>query len=111
MIASIKDRHHGPSDAMHNPPQPFELLSKETYLICHGDTHVIYWHLTQRLLILKRVILLSIHRDDGNPSSVNIKQHCDVLVMRTCKHGESNTSVLEDPTLQAGNPVKEVLPN
>ncbi|GKE46911.1 hypothetical protein Tco_1478169, partial [Tanacetum coccineum] len=27
-----------------------------------------------------RVILFSIHSDDGNPSSVNIKQHC---VMRT----------------------------
>ncbi|GJX32875.1 hypothetical protein Tco_0242730 [Tanacetum coccineum] len=35
----------------------------------------------------------------------------DVPVMRTCKHGESNTSVLEDPTLQAENPVNEVLPN
>ncbi|GJT79939.1 ribonuclease H-like domain-containing protein [Tanacetum coccineum] len=30
----------------------------------------------------------------------------DVPVMRTCKHGESITSVLEDPMLQAGNPVK-----
>nr|GEW44250.1 hypothetical protein [Tanacetum cinerariifolium] len=29
--------------------------------------------------------------------------------MRTSKHGESNTSVLEDPTLRAGNPVKEIL--
>ncbi|GKB79367.1 hypothetical protein Tco_0946262 [Tanacetum coccineum] len=51
-----------------------------------------------------RVILFSIHSDDENPSSVNIKQYC---VMRTCKHGESNTFVLECPTLQAGNPVKE----
>nr|GEY70051.1 hypothetical protein [Tanacetum cinerariifolium] len=31
-------RHHGPSDALHNPSQPFEFLSKETSLICHGDT-------------------------------------------------------------------------
>ncbi|GKA79967.1 hypothetical protein Tco_0786563, partial [Tanacetum coccineum] len=30
-------------------------------------------------------------------------------VMRTSKHDESNTSVLEDPTLKAGNPVKEIL--
>ncbi|GJU97358.1 hypothetical protein Tco_1326629 [Tanacetum coccineum] len=51
-----------------------------------------------------RVILFSIHSDDENPSSVNIKQYC---VMRTCKHGESNTSILEGPTLQAGNSVKE----
>ncbi|GJU51302.1 hypothetical protein Tco_1220857 [Tanacetum coccineum] len=26
-------------------------------------------------------------------------------------HGKSNTSVLEDPTLEAGNPIKEVLSN
>ncbi|GJV78472.1 retrovirus-related pol polyprotein from transposon TNT 1-94 [Tanacetum coccineum] len=32
-----------------------------------------------------------------------------VHVMRTSKHDESNTSVLEDPTLRAGNPVKEIL--
>nr|GEZ81848.1 hypothetical protein [Tanacetum cinerariifolium] len=35
-------RHHGPSDALHNPSQPFEFLSKETSLICHGDTHDFY---------------------------------------------------------------------
>ncbi|GKB09543.1 hypothetical protein Tco_0837855 [Tanacetum coccineum] len=29
---------------------------------------------------------------------------------RTTKHGESNTSMLEDLTLLAGNPVKEILP-
>ncbi|GJT39934.1 hypothetical protein Tco_0939799 [Tanacetum coccineum] len=54
-----------------------------------------------------RVILFSIHNDDGNPSSVNIKQQCDVPAMRTSKYGESNASTLEDLTLQAGNPVKE----
>ncbi|GJT67790.1 hypothetical protein Tco_1019270 [Tanacetum coccineum] len=43
--------------------------------------------------------------DDGNPSRVNIQQLCG----RTSKHGESNKSVLEDPTLSAGNPVKEIL--
>ncbi|GJV32663.1 hypothetical protein Tco_1393063 [Tanacetum coccineum] len=31
--------------------------------------------------------------------------------MRTSKHGESNTSVLEDPTACVGNPVKEILLN
>ncbi|GJY12607.1 hypothetical protein Tco_0381916 [Tanacetum coccineum] len=30
-----------------------------------------------------RVILLSIHGDDGNPSRVNIKQLCDALATRT----------------------------
>ncbi|GJY64490.1 hypothetical protein Tco_0465950, partial [Tanacetum coccineum] len=30
-----------------------------------------YHHIT-----MLRVILFSIHSDDGNPSSVNIKQHC-----------------------------------
>ncbi|GJS82789.1 retrovirus-related pol polyprotein from transposon TNT 1-94 [Tanacetum coccineum] len=32
----------------------------------------------------------------------------EVPVMRTSKHGKSNTSVLEDPTLRAGNPSKEI---
>nr|GEV32446.1 hypothetical protein [Tanacetum cinerariifolium] len=31
-----------------------------------------------------------------------------LVVMRTSKHGNSNTSVLEDPMLRAGNPVKEI---
>ncbi|GKA61962.1 hypothetical protein Tco_0761481 [Tanacetum coccineum] len=53
MIAGIEERRHGPSDAMHNPSQPFEFLSKETYV--HG--------------------------------------------MRTSKPGESDSYVLEDPTL------------
>ncbi|GJX27301.1 retrovirus-related pol polyprotein from transposon TNT 1-94 [Tanacetum coccineum] len=35
----------------------------------------------------------------------------DVPILRTCKHGESNTSVLEDLTLKARNPVKEILLN
>ncbi|GJW64322.1 hypothetical protein Tco_0116206 [Tanacetum coccineum] len=64
MIVGIEESRHGPNDAMHNPSQPFEFLSKETFHICHGDTHNI------------KVILFSIHNDDGNPSSVNIKQYC-----------------------------------
>ncbi|GJZ03780.1 copia protein [Tanacetum coccineum] len=46
-----------------------------------------------------RVILFSTHSDDGNPSKVNIKQLCDVPIMRTSKYGESNASALGDPTL------------
>ncbi|GJX44078.1 hypothetical protein Tco_0260754 [Tanacetum coccineum] len=34
----------------------------------------------------------------------------DVLVLRTSKYGESNAYTLEDLTLLARNPVKEVLP-
>ncbi|GJS76266.1 hypothetical protein Tco_0726147 [Tanacetum coccineum] len=30
MIVDIEESRHGPSDAMHNPSQPFEFLSKET---------------------------------------------------------------------------------
>ncbi|GJS00995.1 hypothetical protein Tco_0317503 [Tanacetum coccineum] len=33
----------------------------------------------------------------------------DVPIMRTSKYGESNASALDDPTLRAGNPVKEIL--
>ncbi|GJR72006.1 hypothetical protein Tco_0084371 [Tanacetum coccineum] len=80
MMYGIEESGHGPSDAMYNPSQPFKFLSKDTYLICHGDTHVIYRHLTSRLLILNR-----------------------------SKNDESNAYVLEDLTLSAGNPVKEDL--
>nr|GEZ52710.1 retrovirus-related Pol polyprotein from transposon TNT 1-94 [Tanacetum cinerariifolium] len=47
--------------------------------------------------------------EDGNPARANVKQALDVSVMRTSKHGESNTFMLEDPTLRAGNPVNEIL--
>ncbi|GJY51825.1 hypothetical protein Tco_0442672 [Tanacetum coccineum] len=42
------------------------------------------------------------------PVSSSNSTAVDVLIMRTCKHGESNTYVLEDPTIYAGNPVNEV---
>ncbi|GJU93662.1 retrovirus-related pol polyprotein from transposon TNT 1-94 [Tanacetum coccineum] len=35
----------------------------------------------------------------------------DVPIMRTSKYSESNASALDDPTLRAGNPVKEILLN
>ncbi|GJV11194.1 hypothetical protein Tco_1352735 [Tanacetum coccineum] len=47
MLSGIEDSHHGPSDAVHNPPQPLKNI---------------------------RVMLHSIHSDDGNPSRANIKQ-------------------------------------
>ncbi|GJW95312.1 hypothetical protein Tco_0174984 [Tanacetum coccineum] len=51
-------------------------------ILIHDDSEVIRWLVT-----------------NGNPSSVTIKQHHNVPVLRTSKHGESNTSMLEDPTL------------
>ncbi|GKE92654.1 hypothetical protein Tco_1573749, partial [Tanacetum coccineum] len=94
MILVLKTSHHGPSDAMHNPSQLLRLLSKEVCFISHGDQHASIGFLIPRSLILKssqavikspthypcdncqniRVILFSIHSDDGNPSRVNIKQ-------------------------------------
>ncbi|GJY86986.1 hypothetical protein Tco_0501012 [Tanacetum coccineum] len=75
-----------------------------------------------------RVILHSIHSDDGNPSSANIKQELreivtywfTLIVLSAVRHSDNKNkqvtmnltqSVLEDPILQAGNPVNEVLPN
>ncbi|GJY96994.1 hypothetical protein Tco_0513904 [Tanacetum coccineum] len=58
-----------------------------------------------------RVILFSIHSDDENPSSVNIKQHCDIPITRTSKYGKSDAYVLDDPILEAGNFIKETLLN
>nr|GEX92817.1 hypothetical protein [Tanacetum cinerariifolium] len=46
---------------------------------------------------------------NGNPSRVNIKQLCGSQVTRTSKYDESNASALDDPTLRAGNLVKEIL--
>ncbi|GKB25905.1 hypothetical protein Tco_0865306 [Tanacetum coccineum] len=40
---------------------------------------------------------------NGNPSIVNIKQHCG------SKYGDSSASALEDLTLRVGNPVNEIL--
>ncbi|GKB20578.1 hypothetical protein Tco_0854501 [Tanacetum coccineum] len=73
-------------------------------------------------------ILHSIHSDDGNPSSANIKQELreivtywfTLIVLSAVRHSDNKNkqvtmnltqSVLEDPILQAGNPVNEVLPN
>nr|GEW84444.1 hypothetical protein [Tanacetum cinerariifolium] len=50
----VLTRHHGPSDAMHNLSQPFEFLSTETCLICHGDNMTSIDFLTSSLLILNR---------------------------------------------------------
>ncbi|GJU43829.1 hypothetical protein Tco_1201095 [Tanacetum coccineum] len=51
-----------------------------------------------------RVILFSIHNDEWKSFQ---SQHQTAL--RTSKYSESNASALDDPTLQAGNPVKEIL--
>ncbi|GJS67300.1 hypothetical protein Tco_0681864 [Tanacetum coccineum] len=68
MLVGIEESRHGPSDAMHNPSQSFEFPSKET---CGSQLQP---PITKTKVI--RVILFSIHSDDGNLSSVNIKQHC-----------------------------------
>ncbi|GJV34780.1 hypothetical protein Tco_1407257 [Tanacetum coccineum] len=52
LLSGIEDSHHGPSDAMHNPPQPLKfgktLVSKLIEI-----THITIDFLTSRLLILK----------------------------------------------------------
>ncbi|GJR92828.1 hypothetical protein Tco_0265002 [Tanacetum coccineum] len=42
MIADIEDRHHGPSDAMHNPPQPLRIFQKISVSFLTEIKHVIY---------------------------------------------------------------------
>ncbi|GKC52731.1 hypothetical protein Tco_1075476 [Tanacetum coccineum] len=53
LLSGIEDSHHGPSDAMDNPPQPLKvrktLVSKLTEI-----TYVSIDFVTPRLLILKR---------------------------------------------------------
>ncbi|GJT14761.1 hypothetical protein Tco_0873467 [Tanacetum coccineum] len=71
-------------------------------IYCQEDKDVlkrkIVWRTRMRVKIMS----------NGNPSSVNIKQHCDVSIMRTSKYDESNAYVLEDPILLVGNPVNEL---
>ncbi|GJR09612.1 aspartic peptidase [Tanacetum coccineum] len=89
MIFGIEDSHHRPSDAMHNPPQPLKVLSKESCFISHGDKHVIYQRSHSELVGIEKVavssslrslkpklILHSIYSGDGNPISANIDKHC-----------------------------------
>ncbi|GJU48011.1 hypothetical protein Tco_1217566 [Tanacetum coccineum] len=86
MISGIEDRHHVPSDAMHNLPQPFKFLSKDSCLICHGDYYTLllsshseivnieYMAVRSSLPITKTNFTNRFHRDEGKPSSVIIKQ-------------------------------------
>ncbi|GKB50041.1 reverse transcriptase domain-containing protein [Tanacetum coccineum] len=91
MIADIEDRHHGPSDAMHNPPQPLRIFQKisvsflteikhDTYPIILSFTHCG----NKSILRVLRIILVILpehpsetivfHNEDGNPARANIKQ-------------------------------------
>ncbi|GJU22108.1 hypothetical protein Tco_1155450 [Tanacetum coccineum] len=63
MIVGIEESQHEPSDAMHNPSQPFEFLSKDTCLIFHEDTHS-PTHYPCDLAETFRVIRFSIHSDE-----------------------------------------------
>ncbi|GJU64799.1 hypothetical protein Tco_1246634 [Tanacetum coccineum] len=99
MILVLKTSHHGSSDAKHNPSQLLRLLSKEVCFIPHKDQHSSIDFLTLRSLILKRW------------QSAPAFDYQITNVMRTSKYSESNAITLEDLTLRAGNPVKEVLLN
>ncbi|GJT05190.1 hypothetical protein Tco_0839652 [Tanacetum coccineum] len=100
MIADIEDRHHGPSDAMHNPPQPLRIFQKISvsflteiktrYLLTFSlrDTYPIILSFThcgnKSILRVLRIILVILpehpsetivfHNEDGNPARANIKQ-------------------------------------
>ncbi|GKA47169.1 hypothetical protein Tco_0740052 [Tanacetum coccineum] len=92
MIVGIEESRHGPSDAMHNPSQPFEFLSKNVSHLSWRYTH----YLLTFSLRNTRVILFSIHSDDGNPFSVNIKQHCGrsyALSWKSCQGGSSKSNL------------------
>ncbi|GJU24553.1 hypothetical protein Tco_1163174 [Tanacetum coccineum] len=62
MIAGIEDTHHEPSDAMHNPSQPFEISQKRLVSFV-TEIHTLS---IDSLTLIKNGIL----------SSVIIKQHC-----------------------------------
>ncbi|GKE79711.1 hypothetical protein Tco_1549711 [Tanacetum coccineum] len=43
MNYGIAERHHVPSDALHNSSQPFKFPSNDSCLIYHGDQHDFCW--------------------------------------------------------------------
>ncbi|GJU66360.1 hypothetical protein Tco_1252619 [Tanacetum coccineum] len=90
MIVGIEESYHGPSDAMHNPSHPFEFHSKET---CGSQLQP---PITKTKNI--RVILFSIHGDDGNPSRAIIKQalrESYALSWEPCQRGSSKLNLLD----------------
>ncbi|GKB18721.1 hypothetical protein Tco_0852644 [Tanacetum coccineum] len=98
LLSGIEDSHHGPSDAMHNPPQPLKvavcsslrLLKPKGTIESRAIKEII--HKSRTLIPITSEGYLSIHNHDGNPSRSNIKQ-----------------SSTKDSILQAGNHVKEIL--
>ncbi|GJT80265.1 hypothetical protein Tco_1054607 [Tanacetum coccineum] len=73
MIAGIEERRHGPSDAMHNPSQPFGFLSTET---CSQAVSRVLRNIIVIFARTFRVILFSIHNDEWKSFHVINKQHC-----------------------------------
>ncbi|GJU44448.1 hypothetical protein Tco_1201714 [Tanacetum coccineum] len=49
-MAGIEKRHHGPSDAMHNPSQPFGFLLTETGSFVHGEYTRFIEHLIPKIV-------------------------------------------------------------
>ncbi|GJS25518.1 hypothetical protein Tco_0454150 [Tanacetum coccineum] len=68
------------------------------------------WKPTGRIFtqVLQRLLNPFVHMDYLMETSYPRLLY--ISVTRTCKNGESNTSMLEDLTLLARNPVKEILP-
>ncbi|GKB37441.1 hypothetical protein Tco_0882383 [Tanacetum coccineum] len=57
LLIQVRARHHGPSDAMHNPSQPFKFLSTDTCLICYGDTFTnFYWSFPLRVILFSFIV-------------------------------------------------------
>nr|GEW21497.1 hypothetical protein [Tanacetum cinerariifolium] len=99
MNFGIKERHHGPNDALHNPFQPFKFLSKDTCLIFHRDTHVIYRHLTPRLLILNRFMNYIEEQTDGE-AMINCIKNDDQPLPRVTQVSIAENSLTEQPPLK-----------
>ncbi|GJT31959.1 hypothetical protein Tco_0922378 [Tanacetum coccineum] len=69
VIADIEDRHHGPSDAMQQPPYSTH-NHKDFCFISHGDNTLSIDFLTPK----HPSETIVFHNEDGNPARANIKQ-------------------------------------
>ncbi|GKA23322.1 hypothetical protein Tco_0709284 [Tanacetum coccineum] len=58
---------------------------------------------------MSRLVPEGMSRSVPEVMSRSVPEGMNVPIMRTSKYGEPNASVLVDPTLQAGNPFKEIL--
>ncbi|GJY25248.1 hypothetical protein Tco_0399974 [Tanacetum coccineum] len=112
LIAGIEDSHHRLSDAMHNPPSYSEFSQKKFVSFFTEIKHIsiILSHSELVGIEKRRMEILSV----STTNSTALGDLCDPIWIKPVSIGYLFGPVYElttqsDPTLQARNPVKEIL--